>query len=83
ALKCQRVLVRKTNTKQRQAGAKKRTEQAAEAFCIKGTVNPRHPYLILDDVMTTGATLKYAAQTLKDAGVKDVWVGVIARQVLK
>lgn len=81
-LSCQRVLGRKTNTKQRQASAKKRQEQAAAAFFVKEKIDPNRPYLILDDVMTTGATVKYAAQALKDAGARHVWVAVIARQTL-
>jgi len=40
------------------------------------------PYLLVDDVMTTGSTLKYAARALKQAGASQVWVAVIARQTL-
>jgi ComF family protein len=35
--------------------------------------------LLVDDVMTTGATLEDAARALKDAGAKMVWAAVVAR----
>jgi ComF family protein len=38
--------------------------------------------LLVDDVMTTGATLDACARTLHDAGVQDVYVLTIARTVL-
>jgi ComF family protein len=81
-LKWQRLIRRKTNTKQRQATAKKRDFQAKNAFFVRDKVDADTPYLIVDDVMTTGATIKYAAQALRDAGAKHVWVAVIARQTL-
>jgi len=33
-------------------------------------------------VITTGATVRYASQALRDAGAKHVWLAVVARQVL-
>ena len=82
-LKLERLLYRVTDTKQRQAGAKQRTTQAKQAFAVRGEINPDTPYLIVDDVITTGATIKFAAKALRDAGAKHVWVAVIARQSLK
>ena len=75
------VLLRRTATKQRGATRKERIAQAKEAFALKSTALPGRPYLLIDDVVTTGSTVKYAAQLLKDAGAGEVWVGVIARQV--
>jgi len=82
-LKLERLLIRKTNTKQRQTNAIQRTKQAKQAFAVKGGIMPDAPYLLLDDVITTGATIKYASQALRDAGAKHVWVAVVARQSLK
>jgi ComF family protein len=82
-LKCERLIIRKTNTKQRQATAGQRLAQAKQAFLVRGEISPHVPYLIIDDVVTTGATIKYAAKALRDAGAKNVWVAVIARQILE
>lgn len=81
-LKLQRLLERKTSTKQRQAGASQREVQAKRAFEVRGVISKDVPYLLLDDVITTGATLKYASKALVDAGAKHVWVAVVARQTL-
>lgn len=81
-LRCQQLVYRQANTKQRQATAKERDLQAKKAFIVKDEIDADTPYLLVDDVMTTGATIKYAAKALRDAGAKHVWVAVIARQVL-
>ena len=76
------LLIRVTNTKQRQASAKKRDIQAMHAFALDGVIDVDKPYLLIDDVFTTGATVKYASKLLHDAGVKHIWVAIIARQTL-
>jgi ComF family protein len=81
-LTMQSVLVRLTNTKQRDAGRQQRIEQAKAAFGIKGAINKDAYYLVIDDVVTTGATMQYAAETLRQAGAERVWVAAIARQTL-
>lgn len=81
-LRCSQLIERKNNTKQRHASAKKRQQQAANAFMLVGKVNKDVPYLIIDDVMTTGSTIKFATELLNKNGAKHVWVAVIARQAL-
>ena len=77
-----RCLRRATSSMQRGKNRAEREEQASHAFYAKGRLDPKATYLLVDDVVTTGATLKYAAQALLDAGAKEVWAGVIARQPL-
>lgn len=81
-LQYKQLIRRKANTKQRQASARKRLSQARDAFIVSGGVDPAVPYLVIDDVMTTGATAKYTTKVLKDAGANHVWLAVIARQTL-
>ena len=77
-----KILVRNTNTMQRHATAAARGLQAKIAFRVVGKVDENINYLIVDDVVTTGATVRYAAKVLKDAGATQVWVAVLARQTL-
>ena len=81
-LSLKRLLIRTVNTKQHQASAAKREAQSRVAFAVKGNIDPNVPYLLVDDVVTTGSTIKYAARTLRRAGAKHVWVAIIARQTL-
>jgi len=79
-LECRQLLRRVTDTKQRQSSAKQRQAQAKAAFASEMIIDRNRPYLLIDDVVTTGATIKYAARALKKAGAKNVWVAVIAYQ---
>jgi ComF family protein len=81
-IRMRRLVVRATCTKQRDANRSQRIAQAKVAFRISGKIDTTAPYLLIDDVVTTGATIRYAAQTLRDAGAQEVWVAVIARQPL-
>ena len=81
-LECRQLIKRQTDSKQRQMNARQRQAQAKAAFCVEASINPETTYLIIDDVITTGATIKYAARSLKKAGAKNIWVAVIARQTL-
>ena len=74
----QKVLMRVTKTKQRQAGARQRQKQASQAFMVFKKLDKDKIYLIIDDVKTTGATLDYATLALKKAGAKQIWVAVVA-----
>jgi ComF family protein len=82
-LKKERLLRRKTNSVQLGANAKTRRQQAQLAYECPHQLNPDIPYLLLDDIATTGSTLVAAAQCLKKAGAKTIIAAVIARQPLK
>ena len=53
-----------------QVGADKETRklQAAEAYIVTGAVEPDTTYLLIDDVWTTGASMKAALKKLQGAG---------------
>jgi ComF family protein len=74
------LLRRKNNTVQFGKSARVRRAQAKEAFACSAVLDPKVPYLIIDDTCTTGATVTEAAKVLKAAGAKRVWVAVVARQ---
>ena len=78
----ERLLKRRTNTVQRGANKKTRIAQAKEAFEVTGAVKSDVPYLLIDDVVTTGSTLEYAAKALNDAGATTIWAAAVARQPL-
>lgn len=78
-----RSLRRAVATEQVSSNRKKRIDQAKNAFQCTGRLDPSKIYLILDDVVTTGATIKYAAKTLKDNGAQSVWVASISRQPIE
>ena len=67
---------------------RKRSERLAQmkgAFMVAPEYLPQlrgARILLLDDVMTTGATLYSAAQTLQQAGVAEVYAAVLARTPL-
>ncbi|MDB5183852.1 MAG: putative Phosphoribosyltransferase [Candidatus Saccharibacteria bacterium] len=76
------ALTRNTTTKQRDASRSQRISQAKAAFSCNTALDSQATYLLIDDVVTTGATMKYATQTLLDAGAGTVWVATISRQPL-
>ncbi|MFV1917349.1 MAG: ComF family protein [Patescibacteria group bacterium] len=75
------LLVRK-RLKKPQTDLKK--DERAENIRGVFTLNPNYQlqsisYMLFDDVLTTGATIKEAAKVLKRNGAKDVWGLTIAR----
>ena len=78
-LVCSPLLGRATNTRQQGANRATRLKQAKQAFRAVKPI-PARTYLLIDDIVTTGATLKYATKTLLEAGVSEVWVAAVAHQ---
>ena len=77
------VLRRQTNSVQRNAtSARDREKQAAQAFRCAQKLNKHTPYLVVDDVITTGATIRAAAKCLQKAGAQQIFIAAIARQPL-
>lgn len=73
------AIKRVSNTKQRGASKKERHARAKAAFEVRQPLKGGI-YLVIDDIVTTGATLHFATKALLDAGADEVWVAVIARQ---
>ena len=80
-LPCKSPLSRVTKTKQLGASKSERIAQAKQAFRIDSVVNDV-TYLLIDDIFTTGSTMKYGAKALINAGAANVYIAVIARQTL-
>jgi ComF family protein len=75
------LLVRRTKTIQTGSSRKDRYRQAMDAFEIKRPVRGG-TFVLVDDVLTTGATLTAAAKLLRENGADVVWVAILARQPL-
>lgn len=79
-LPVQKLLVRHGNLRQTGSTRKERLRQLEHAFTVrtpKTTWNG--PVILIDDVMTTGATLEAAARALWDQGYKDIQALTFAR----
>jgi ComF family protein len=76
------ALVRSTGKPQKNLGAVDRFKNVIQIFEANESVRGQN-ILLLDDVMTTGATLDSAAKALKVAGANNIWGLTIARSVLK
>jgi predicted amidophosphoribosyltransferase len=56
--------------------------QASRAFGVRGALQEDAVYLLVDDVVTTGATFHHGTKALFEAGAGVVWAAAIARQPL-
>ena len=78
-LRVERPLVRQTNVTQHYARSAAERRKQAQQFFWARSAQADVPYLILDDIFTTGSTIAAAAQTLRAAGARDIRVGIVAR----
>ena len=54
--------------------------QARQAFACPRTLSSEVTYCLIDDISTTGATIRYAARHLRTAGARQVIAVVVAHQ---
>lgn len=73
----QHLLRRKIDTVQVGTNASNRLKQATRAYELAQKINPNQPYLLLDDVWTTGASMQAAANLLKEAGAQYIYGAII------
>ena len=76
----ERILIRNKNTVQVGADREKRLAQVTTAYTInpKIKISPTTTYILLDDIWTTGASIKTAIKILKSAGAKNIIVALLA-----
>lgn len=83
-LPCQQLLVRQTAVRQVGAKRQERIRQMDNAFRLSWRsqdVGHAKQILLIDDVLTTGATLESAARTLREAGHKNLYGAVFAQAI--
>lgn len=73
----QPLLRRTASGSQRGLSRSARKAQMVSAFFSVGTVPPR--VLLVDDVITTGATAAACCRALEKGGAKEVWVAAVAK----
>ena len=75
--KVESILSRKADTVQVGTNAAERIGQAAKAYELKQKIDPKQPYLLLDDVWTTGASIQAAANLLKQDGAQYIYAAIV------
>jgi predicted amidophosphoribosyltransferase len=76
----QKLLVRAKNTVQVGTDKATRKKQADAAYNLNPRlkIDPKETYILLDDVWTTGASMKSAIKKLQQAGAKNIIVVLLA-----
>jgi predicted amidophosphoribosyltransferase len=70
AVRC--LLERREGEEQKGLGRFSRADNLKGAFAVRRGVSVPRACIVLDDVSTTGSTLKECAHVLKEAGVEEV-----------
>jgi len=77
----QNLISRTSNSRQVGKDSKTRQKQARNSYEInpKIAIDPNKTYLIIDDITTTGATLKACKTILKNSGAKNIHTAVLIK----
>jgi len=81
-LPCSLLLARQHSLTQVGATKQQRQRQAHSAFSAVRSLDSSKTYLLIDDVVTTGATLTAGIVALRAAGARKIIVAALARQTL-
>lgn len=76
------LLRRLQQTPQHELSRAARLKAAKQAFELK-TTSVGSPILLIDDIMTTGATLEACVRLLQDSGATEIYAAIVARQMLE
>lgn len=76
--KVERALTRINKTVQVGSDEKLRIKQAKHAYKVTRKISSKTKYLLLDDIWTTGASMKTAAKRLSDAGAGTIYGAIVA-----
>lgn len=76
------LVSRKQQFVQHGATKKQREQQAKLSYTVQVQLDPDCTYVVVDDVYTTGSTVRYVTQALQAAGAVNVWIAVTSRQTL-
>lgn len=76
--KVERLIKRAQDTVQVGADEEKRAQQAQKAYKIEGEVQSGVTYVLLDDVWTTGASMRAVTKKLQQAGAYKIIIAVLA-----
>lgn len=79
-LPCRALLVRHGQSRQVGSDRKHRLEQAVKNYQSKQEIENGTEVLLIDDILTTGATLEASAKVLQQAGAKTVNAAVFAQK---
>jgi ComF family protein len=72
---------RRSTTKQHRLDRAARLRNLRDAFALADHARPPPAVILVDDILTTGATLEACAAVLRDAGCRRVYGFAIAREV--
>lgn len=76
----QMLVKTKDTVPQTSLGRAARLKNTTGAFAVSYKPDPQYLYIVIDDVVTTGATLRAATQALRDAGASVVYAVALAQQ---
>ena len=77
--KCKKIVQRIGDSVQVGASATLRRKQAKMAYELVDDIDLGANYLVVDDICTTGASIEAVCMLLRQAGVKNVMVAVVAK----